>query len=119
MRHETLAPWAEPAPDAGPMTAGDLPRLDDAAWQFELVEGRLVRRAPTRLGHLDVTRKLYRALERYGDVHDLGIVTLPDTGFRLTRPGVGQPAATLGASGTLDGLDVLPGFSHPVADLFS
>ena len=203
MRHNTLAPWAEPVPGAGPMTADDLLRLDDAAWQFELVEGRLIRMAPTGLEHLDVTRKLYRALDRYVDAHDLGIVTLPDTGFRLTRPGeadtvlspdiayvsaarvqqlpppgtperkkflpvapdlavevaspdqhhpemadkarlylasgvrlvwlvwpnhqqvdiwrpgVDQPTATLGASDTLDGLDVLPGFTHPVADLFA
>ncbi len=203
MRHDTLAPWAESVPGAGPMTADDLLRLDDAAWQFELVEGRLLRMAPTGLEHLDVTRKLYRALDRYVDAQDLGIVTLPDTGFRLTRPGeadtvlspdiayvstarvrqlpapgtperkkflpvapdlavevaspdqhhpemadkarlylasgvrlvwlvwpsnrevdvwrpgADQPTATLGAPDTLDGLDLLPGFSHPVADLFS
>jgi Uma2 family endonuclease len=203
MRHDTLAPWAEPVPDAGPMTADDLLRLDDTAWQFELVEGRLIRMAPTGLEHLDVTRKLYRSLDRYVDAHDLGIVTLPDTGFRLTRPGAAetvlspdiayvsaarvrqlpppgtperkkflpvapdlavevaspdqhhpemadkarlylasgvrlvwlvwpshqqvdiwrpgtdQPTATLGPPDTLDGLDVLPGFTYPVADLFS
>jgi Uma2 family endonuclease len=34
------------------------------------------------------------------------------------RPGSNQPTQTLGASDTLDGLDVLPGFSHPVAQLF-
>jgi len=203
MRHDTLAPWAEPVPDAGPMTADDLLRLDDTAWQFELVEGRLIRMAPTGLEHLDVTRKLYRSLDRYVDAHDLGIVTLPDTGFRLTRPGeadtvlspdiayvsaararqlpppgtperkkflpvapdlavevaspdqhhpemadkarlylasgvrlvwlvwpshqqvdiwrpgADQPTATLDPPDTLDGRDVLPGFTYPVADLFS
>lgn len=203
MRHDTLAPWAELVPDTGPMTADDLLRLDDAAWQFELVEGRLIRMAPTGLEHLDVTRKLYRSLDRYIDAHNLGIVTLPDTGFRLTRPGeadtvlspdiayvsaarvrqfpppgtperkkflpvapdlavevaspdqhhpemadkarlylasgvrlvwlvwpnnrqvdiwrpgADQPSATLDPPDTLDGLDVLPGFTHPVADLFS
>lgn len=35
------------------------------------------------------------------------------------RPGADQPVTTLSINDDLDGLDVLPGFSHPVADLFS
>jgi hypothetical protein len=35
------------------------------------------------------------------------------------RPGSDVPIATLGAGGTLDGQDVLPGFSLAVADLFA
>ncbi len=35
------------------------------------------------------------------------------------RPGADQPVATLGASDSLDGMDVLPGFTHPLADLFA
>jgi Uma2 family endonuclease len=35
------------------------------------------------------------------------------------RPGSDVPVATLTVSDQLDGLDVLPGFTHPVADLFS
>jgi hypothetical protein len=35
------------------------------------------------------------------------------------RPGAAQPVATLGPGDVLDGLDVLPGFTHPVADLFA
>lgn len=34
------------------------------------------------------------------------------------RPGADNPVATLGAGDQLDGLDVLPGFSYPVASLF-
>jgi Uma2 family endonuclease len=34
------------------------------------------------------------------------------------RPGAAQPTATLGAAATLDGLDVIPGFRYPVAELF-
>ena len=34
------------------------------------------------------------------------------------RPGADQPVQTLGEADVLDGLDVLPGFTHPVADLF-
>lgn len=33
-------------------------------------------------------------------------------------PGSDVPERTLGEGDTLDGLDVLPGFAHPVADLF-
>jgi len=34
------------------------------------------------------------------------------------RPGSDEPVATLGADDQFDGADVLPGFTHPVADLF-
>lgn len=35
------------------------------------------------------------------------------------RPGDDMPIATLGVGAALDGLDVLPGFSYPLADLFA
>ena len=35
------------------------------------------------------------------------------------RPGSDQPIQTLGGADALDGLDVLPGFTLPVADLFA
>ena len=35
------------------------------------------------------------------------------------RPGADAPIATLGQNDSLDGGDVLPGFSHPLADLFA
>lgn len=35
------------------------------------------------------------------------------------RPGSDAPAATLSVGDTLDGLDVLPGFSYPLAELFA
>jgi Uma2 family endonuclease len=203
MKSDTLAPWAEPVPDAPyPMTADDLLALADDAWQYELVDGRLVRMAPTGLEHLDITERLYEFLRLFVVPRGLGRVTLPDTGFRLSapgqpdvvvspdvayignarmqqlpprgtserkrylalapdiaaevvspdqhhpemakkaqlylekgvrlvwivwpdqqqvdvwRPGADVPIATLGIGETLDGLDVLPGFSFPVADLF-
>jgi hypothetical protein len=36
----------------------------------------------------------------------------------MWRPGDEQPSATLRGTDALDGLDVLPGFTYPVADLF-
>lgn len=86
MKHETLAPWGEPVPGDTPMTADDLLALDDSAWQYELVNGRLLRMAPTGLEHFDVTQKLYRKVDRYVEERQLGIVTLPDTGFAFSRP---------------------------------
>jgi Uma2 family endonuclease len=35
------------------------------------------------------------------------------------RPGSMVPVVTLGISGTLDGLDVVPGFTYPIASLFA
>src|SRR5579863_4831916 len=46
MAHDTgsLASWAEVVPGAQPMTVDDLLALpDDGCWQYELVEGKLVR----------------------------------------------------------------------------
>lgn len=87
MKHDTIASWAEPVPGAGPMNADDLLKLQDGAWRYELVEGVVVRMAPTGLEHFDVTRRLFRAMDRFAEERNLGIVTLPDTGFVLTRPG--------------------------------
>lgn len=203
MKSDTLAPWAEAVPGAPyPMTADELLALADDAWQYELVDGRLVRITPTGLEHLDITERLYDALRAFVVPRGLGRVTLPDTGFRLSapsqpdvvvspdvayvstarmqqlpprgaparkrylavapdiaaevvspdqhhpemaknaqlyldkgvrlvwivwpdqqrldvwRPGTDMPIATLSVGETLDGLDVLPGFTLPVVDLF-
>jgi Uma2 family endonuclease len=37
----------------------------------------------------------------------------------IWRPGASEPAATLTATDTLEGADVLPGFTFPIADLFA
>lgn len=86
MKHETLAPWGEPVPSAAPMTADELLALDDGAWQYELVDGRLLRMAPTGLEHFDIMQKLYRKMDRHVEEHNLGVVTMPDTGFAFSRP---------------------------------
>ncbi|HEX6123073.1 MAG TPA: Uma2 family endonuclease, partial [Ktedonobacterales bacterium] len=86
MRQNTLAPWAELVPDTGPMTADELLALPEDEWKYELVDGRLVRMPPTGLEHFDVTDALHAALRTYVRASGLGIVTLPDTGFRLTAP---------------------------------
>jgi hypothetical protein len=37
----------------------------------------------------------------------------------MWHPGANAPIATLGLGDALDGLDVLPGFSYALADLFT
>ena len=88
MKHETLAPWGEPVPGGAPMSADELLALDDSVWQYELVDGRLLRMAPTGLEHFEITDRLLDALKAHVKQHALGRVTLPDTGFAFARPDV-------------------------------
>lgn len=196
---DTLAPWAEVVPNAGPMTVDALLELPDDGWQYELVEGRLVRMPPGGGGASIVAARLLIRLGAYVEDHGLGELTdaqggydfsalgqpytvlapdvafvrsdrLPDrestvytkawplapdlvaevasptqyrpgltakaqrylaAGVRLVwiiwpqrgrvdvwRPGDIRPSNTLEITGMLDGLEVVPGFTFPVAALF-
>jgi Uma2 family endonuclease len=46
------------------------------------------------------------------------VVWPADRQVDVWRPGSDEPATTLSIGDALDGLDGLPGFTHPVADLF-
>lgn len=89
MRQETLAPWADPVPDAPyPMTVDDLLEYpDDSRWQYELVEGRLVRMPASGYNASKITLRLAAALVNYVDMHGLGGVTGSDGTYNLTQPG--------------------------------
>ena len=202
MARNILAPWAEPVPDAPyPMTVADLQALPDDEWQYELVDGRLVRMPGSGSKASAIAINLAIALGAFVKAHKLGRVSGADGAFNLTRPGApaetalipdvafvsagrlaplrsdaanaiphlapdlvaevaspsqyrpemaakartyleagvrlvwviwpddeqvdvwrpgsGAPVATLSLNDHLDGFDVLPGFSHPVADLFT
>jgi Uma2 family endonuclease len=196
-----VAPWAEPVPDAPyPMTVDQLMALPDDGWTYELVEGRLVRMAPSGGGASSMGMQLGASLTAFVQARGLGRVTgaddeyvlsvagQPDTslapdlafvrsehvparrspewdrpwhvapdlaveiaspnqfrpematkatvylaaGVRLVwiiwpkvqqvdvwRPGSNQPVEKLGLSDMLDGLDVVPGFTFPIQDLFA
>jgi Uma2 family endonuclease len=84
----SIAPWAEPVPGVDrEITADELLAWPDDGWQYELVEGRLVRMPPTGYGHTSLAMRTFGPLFRFVDAQDLGLLTLPDTGFRLSVPG--------------------------------
>lgn len=190
---DTLAPWAEVVPGAGPARVDDLLTLADDGWIYEVVEGVLVRMAGSKYDATTIAVLLASLLLVYARPRRLGAVTgadgvftfpgaetglLPDVGFiaaarvplidrtkvipfppdlavevasptqsrgdmaakariylgggtqlvwvvwpkrqevDVWRPGDLLPSDTLGAGNSLDGEDVVPGFAHPVADLF-
>lgn len=199
MAHNTLAPWAELVPDAGPTTVDELLALPDDGCRYELVDGRLVRMPPPGGGHGVVAGALIAALGTWVLPRRLGRVLAAETGFQLgpgtvlapdvafvraarvpppdspdwerfwplapdlvaeiaspgqthaemeakvrawlaagvrlvwvawprrrqvdvwqpDTQGTAQQMATLGPGDALDGLNVLPGFTYPVADLFA
>jgi len=90
MAHDLLAPWAEIVPDAPyPMTAADLARLPEDGWNYELVQGRLVRMPPAAGGHGSIAQDLGMALRAFVKPRKLGEVLAAETGFRLA--GLGDP----------------------------
>lgn len=88
MARETFAPWAEIVPGAGKMTVDEMLALpDDAGWQYELVEGRLVR-MPGSGGEASVmAMRLAVAVGGFVEAHNLGVVTGADGTYDLTQPG--------------------------------
>ncbi|HEY7020360.1 MAG TPA: Uma2 family endonuclease [Ktedonobacterales bacterium] len=167
MRQDVIAPWAEVVPNAPfPMTIAQMQALPDDNWQYELVEGRLVRMpgsgnkasaivayliadlvAFVRTGRLEPlrskeanaiphlapdlvaevaspsqSRPAMAAKARLFLAAGVQLVWMiwPDSEqVGVWRPGSDAPVVTLTAADHLDGLDVLPGFAHPVVDLFT
>lgn len=95
MAHELLAPWAEVVPGVGRMTIDELFALPDDGWQYELVDGRLVR-MPFSGGEASrVAARLVIAVGVFVEARDLGAVTGADGEYDLTQPGdAGETALT-------------------------
>ena len=68
-----------------PMTAEELFDLPDDDYRYELVEGELIRMAPTGGEHGVLTVRIGRILDEYVEAHDLGICSGAETGFILQR----------------------------------
>ncbi len=85
----TIAPWAEPVPGIERrVTADELlhwPEDPHYPWRYELVAGRLVRMSPTGGEHSDVSGNIYFALRSFVQPRRLGLITMPETGFRLSQ----------------------------------
>ena len=87
MARNTLAPWAEVVPEAGPMTIEDLLALpDDSRWQYELVEGRLVRMPASGFEASSIALDLAGELRMLVKPRGLGRVTGSDGTYNLTQP---------------------------------
>lgn len=98
---DPIAPWAEVVPHAPPARVDDLLRLPDDGWQYEVVQGVLVRMAGSGQQATALAAKLLARLFVHVEAHGLGVVTgadgvykfpgaetglLPDVGFyRLAR----------------------------------
>jgi Uma2 family endonuclease len=88
MAHNTLAPWAELAPEAGPMTIEGLLALPaDSHWQYELVEGRLVRMPASGFEASNIAADLLGELRAFVKPRGLGMLTGADGTYNLTQPG--------------------------------
>lgn len=87
MAHETLAPWADRVPDRGRMTADELLAMGDSGKGCELVEGTLVRVAPTGILHGMSVSRLNAAVTLHAAREGSGVVVGAETGFVLSRPG--------------------------------
>ena len=94
MQQDTLAPWAEPVPDAPVgLTANDLLDLPEDGYTYELVEGRLVRMPGSGLEATVIAVNLLAVLHAFVRQHKLGIVSGPDGEYNFTRPGETQETA--------------------------
>jgi Uma2 family endonuclease len=70
-----------------PFTVADLATLPDDTWQYEIVEGELIRMPGSGYDAGKYAVRLLSALHVYSEAHNLGEVTGPDTTYDLTRPG--------------------------------
>ncbi len=80
---DSLAPWAEVVPDMAAMTIDDLLALPDDGWQYELVEGRLVRMPPSGIRATSIAQIIAAALVTFVRPRRLGVITGEQGGYKL------------------------------------
>ncbi|MGE3272323.1 MAG: Uma2 family endonuclease [Chloroflexota bacterium] len=66
------------------MTADDLWQLPDDGLRHELVRGELRTMAPPGFSHGRTATRIGRSLDRFAEMHRLGVVMTSEVGFRLT-----------------------------------
>ncbi|MEO7002431.1 MAG: Uma2 family endonuclease [Ktedonobacterales bacterium] len=121
MKHDVFAPWAEPAPNAPfPMRAEDLLTLPDDGWQYEIVEGRLVRMPGSGNARSRIAMYLGIMLGTFAKPRKLGSVSGADGAYDLTLQGETQetalsPAVTSVRAGRLPALNTAEASKTPHA----
>src|SRR5437868_6424500 len=91
MRTE-IAPWAELVGDCC-VTAEELMQLPEDGWQYELIEGRLIRVAPTGGAHGLGSGDLAIDLGSFVRARGLGRILINETGFVISA--VDEPETVL------------------------
>lgn len=91
---QSPAPWAELVPHMPRLTVDDLACLVDDGWQYELVDGRLVRMPLSGGEASNIAAIMLGALITYVRAQHLGRVTGADGGFDFSA--LGQPDTELG-----------------------
>lgn len=80
--------WGERVAGAPyPFKVADLATLPDDTWQYEIVDGELIRMPGSGYDASKFAVRLLSALHVYAEAHNLGEVTGPDGTYDLTRPG--------------------------------
>jgi len=116
MAREVVAPWGQIVPGVGPMTADELLALGDQGRGCELVDGVLVRMAPTGFSHGEIVWELGSALGVYVKQRRLGKVTAAETGYVLSPPG--QPDTVLAPDVAFVQTERVPARDDPAAAKF-
>lgn len=109
---EPLAPWAEIVPNVPPMTVDDLAALPEDGWQYELVEGRLVRMPPGGGEASNIAARLLIRLGVYVEDHGLGQLTGEQGGYDFSN--LGQPDTELAPDVAFVSAERVPGRNSPV-----
>jgi len=86
---DPIAPWAEVVPHAPSATVDDLLHLPDNGWQYEVVQGVLVRMAGSGQQATALAAKILARLFVYVEAHDLGVVTGADGVYKFPHAETG------------------------------
>ena len=100
------APWAEIVPGADPMTVAEYERLPEDGWQYELVEGVLVRMPLSGGQASNIATRLSARLGVFVEANALGQLTGADGGYTFSA--LGQADTELGPDVALVRSDKVP-----------
>lgn len=106
-----VAPWAEVVPGMGPMTVDEYAALPDDGWQYELVDGILVRMPMSGGEASSIAARLLARLGTYVEDHGLGAMTGADGGYIIDP--LRRPDTELGPDVAFVRADRVPARSSP------